>query len=166
MLGKAVANPLMLLLGVGRIRKTLPLKPLPNSLGHSLRIPRPEVLEGAGYSKAQLYRPHSDPVSGCASRWRRGPKYFGGVRGVGVSGFSVEFDWRGVPTLPTLPRGLTRLPHSLGSTTPRARSTGYAGIAKAERFAGDASTGFLRRGFRGGRRGRGRQCSGVDRGQG
>lgn len=94
LLMKAIANPLTLLLGVRRIGKTSLLKSFLNSLGAPYVYLDLRVLEDAGYGRAQLYRLLSDSVSSCASRWRRVLEYFKGVRGVSVSGFSVEFEWR------------------------------------------------------------------------
>jgi AAA+ ATPase superfamily predicted ATPase len=93
-LRQSIKTPLTLLLGVRRIGKTSLLKSFLNSLKKPYIYVDMRLLEEGGYSKASLYRLLSGAVSKATSRW--GEKilgYFRGVRGVSISGFSVEFDW-------------------------------------------------------------------------
>lgn len=94
LLMKAVATPVTLLLGVRRVGKTSLLKSFLNSLGTPHIYLDLRVLEDRGYSRAQLYRLLSDSVSSCISKWKKMLECFRGIKGVGISGFKVEFDWR------------------------------------------------------------------------
>ncbi|MEM2816352.1 MAG: ATP-binding protein [Candidatus Bathyarchaeia archaeon] len=94
LLRKAISTPLTLLLGVRRVGKTSLLKSFLNSLGAPYVYLDLRVLEDGGYSRAQLYRLLSDSVSKCISKWKKMLDCFRGIKGVSISGFSVEFDWR------------------------------------------------------------------------
>ncbi|MEM1581587.1 MAG: ATP-binding protein [Candidatus Bathyarchaeia archaeon] len=94
MLRNAIKTPITLLLGVRRVGKTSLLKSFLNSLNAPSIYLDLRFLEEEGYSKAHLYRFLSDSVSKSTSKWRRMTEYFRGIKGVGVSGFRVEFDWR------------------------------------------------------------------------
>ena len=93
-LSHAVRTPLTLLLGMRRIGKTSLLKSFLNSLTTPHIYIDLRRLEESGYSRASLYKLLSEAVSKITSSW--GEKilgHFRGVRGVDISGFSVEFDW-------------------------------------------------------------------------
>jgi len=94
LLRSSVNTPLTLLLGVRRVGKTSLLKSFLGSLNTPHIYLDLRVLEEEGYSRAHLYRLLSDAVSKCTFRWRRMLEHFRGVKGVSVSGFRVEFDWR------------------------------------------------------------------------
>ncbi|MCS7113707.1 MAG: ATP-binding protein [Candidatus Bathyarchaeota archaeon] len=94
LLRKTVNTPITLLLGVRRVGKTSLLKAFLNSLETPHLYLDLRVLEEGGYSRAQLYKLLSSSVSNCTSRWRRILEFFRSVKGVRISGFEVEFDWR------------------------------------------------------------------------
>lgn len=94
LLTKAVATPVTLLLGVRRVGKTSLLKSFLNSLEAPYVYLDLRILEDGGFSRAQLYRLLSDSISNCTFKWRKMLECFRGVKGVGISGFSVEFNWR------------------------------------------------------------------------
>lgn len=76
------------------VGKTSLLKSFLNSLDIPYIYLDLRILEDSGYSRAQLYRLLSDAVSNCTSKWKKMLECFRGVKGVSISGFSVEFDWR------------------------------------------------------------------------
>ena len=94
LLMKAIATPITLLLGVRRVGKTSLLKSFLNRLDTPYIHLDLRVLEDRGYSRAQMYRLLSDAFSNCTSKWEKMLEFFRGVKGVGISGFNVEFDWR------------------------------------------------------------------------
>lgn len=86
-------TPLIVLLGVRRIGKTSLLKTVLNELNYPYIYLDLRVLEDMGYSKAVFYRLLSEEFSRLALRWRVLRSLLRGVRGVGIAGFHVEFDW-------------------------------------------------------------------------
>lgn len=94
LLMKAISTPITLLLGVRRVGKTSLLKSFLNSLDIPHIYIDLRILEDGGYSRMQLYQLLSESISNCISKWRKMIECFKGVRGVRISEFSVEFDWR------------------------------------------------------------------------
>ncbi len=93
-LAQAVKTPLTLLLGVRRVGKTSLLRSFLNSLKTPYVYLDLRILEENGYSRASLYKLLSAAISKITPGWRKKIlNYFRGVRGVNISGFSIEFDW-------------------------------------------------------------------------
>ncbi len=94
-LRQALQTPLTLLLGIRRIGKTSILKSFLNSIEAPYIYVDLRQLEESGYSRSSLYRLLSDAFSNISPKWSESIlRYFRGLRGVSISGFSVEFDWR------------------------------------------------------------------------
>ncbi|MEM1757651.1 MAG: hypothetical protein QW770_06460 [Candidatus Bathyarchaeia archaeon] len=74
--------------------ENIPFKVILNSLEVPYIYLDLRALEDAGFTRAQLYQLLSDSISKCASKWEKMLECFKGVRGIGISGFNVEFNWR------------------------------------------------------------------------
>lgn len=94
MLRKSIRTPITLLLGVRRIGKTSILKSFLNSLSVPYIYLDLRILEEEGYSKVHLYQLLSNSITKCVSKWGKMVEYLRSIKGVSVSGFKVEFDWK------------------------------------------------------------------------
>jgi len=87
-------TPLTLLLGIRRVGKTSVLKVSLNELNAPYVYLDLRMLEEEGYSRVAFYRLLSEALTNTVSKWSNLVDYLRSIKGVGVYGVKVEFDWR------------------------------------------------------------------------
>lgn len=89
------ASPLILVLGIRRIGKTSLLKVFLSECRQPSIFIDARRFSELGYTKASLYAILSEEFTRLRGKFSSLAEYLKRVRGVSVSGLSIEFDWRG-----------------------------------------------------------------------